>query len=54
MVCPRPLVLCLKAAEASEAFRMLVAGLPACHTRSTDPGTPLPPQSPWAGPDEDP
>ena len=42
-MCPRPLVLCLKAAEASEAFRMLAAGLPACHARSTDPGTPFPP-----------
>lgn len=43
MVCPRPLVLCLKTAEASETFSMLAAGLPACHTLSTGPGTPFPP-----------
>lgn len=50
-MCPRPLVLCLKIAETSETFRMLAAVLPACHTRSMDPGTPLPPHPPtgWAG-----
>lgn len=42
-MCPRPLVLCLKTAEASETFSMLAAGLPACHTLSTGPGTPFPP-----------
>lgn len=45
-MCPRPLVLCLKIAEASETFRMLAAVLPACHTRSTDPGTPPSPPPP--------
>ena len=50
-MCPRPLVLCLKITEASETFRMLAVVLPACHTCSTDPGTPLPSHPPmgWAG-----
>lgn len=33
----------LKTAEALETFSMLAVGLPACHTLSTDLGTPFPP-----------